>query len=156
MKKCIAIILLLSLLLTGCAAKSEAAVDRYVYTESDSLYAPEYGYSVGGSDVSNRYPSLELNAAPVEKPEASEEKTDAGQGVQSQKLIRKIYLEAETNELDEFMANITSRIDLLGGYVEDKSVRTGSSSRYATLTIRIPVDRLDEFVEHVTGASNIL
>jgi hypothetical protein len=45
--------------------------------------------------------------------------------------------------------------------VENKNIRNGSANasrryRYANLTIRVPVDQLDAFVEHVSGASNVV
>lgn len=82
-------------------------------------------------------------------------------GVQNQKLIRTMNVEAETDDLDALLAKLDARIAELGGYVENKSVRNGSYSetrryRSADLTIRIPVSELDAFIEHVKGASNIV
>lgn len=79
----------------------------------------------------------------------------------NQKLVRKMWLDAETEELDTLLAGIDQRINELGGYVESREVYNGSqysSSRYrnAELTVRIPADQLHEFVEHVTQNTNVI
>jgi hypothetical protein len=102
-----------------------------------------------------------------EKPEA-----DPGDGiydsssgtsnvVTDRKLIRRISLDAETEDMDPLLTGIDAKVSELGGYVESRNIRSGSSyasyrqSRYATLTIRIPADRLNEFVSHVGDVSNV-
>lgn len=80
---------------------------------------------------------------------------------ENQKLVRKLWLDAETEDLDALLSGIDSRVSKLGGYVEARDVYNGSqysSARYrnADLTIRIPADRLNEFVEHVTQNTNII
>ena len=77
-----------------------------------------------------------------------------------QKLIRTLYLEAETNNMDSLLSQIDSKISEFGGYVESREVYNGTdyydgTCRNADLTIRIPADKLDAFVGHVDGASNI-
>lgn len=77
-----------------------------------------------------------------------------------QKLIRKIYLDAETEDMDALLEAVYRRVTELGGYIENRNIYNGSAhygsnSRYADLTIRIPADRLDRFVEAVSGVSNI-
>lgn len=80
---------------------------------------------------------------------------------ENQKLVRKLWLDAETEDLDALLSGIDSRVSKLGGYVEARDVYNGSqysSARYrnADLTIRIPADRLNEFVEHITQNTNII
>ena len=79
---------------------------------------------------------------------------------QNQKLIRTVYMDAETEDMDTLLSQVQTRINELGGYVEAKEVYNGSaynSTRYrnANLTVRIPADRLNEFVDHVGQVSNI-
>ena len=86
----------------------------------------------------------------------------SGNNLQSdRKLIRKIQMEAETEDMDSLLQNIGQRIEELGGYVESRNVQNGSkynsySRRYATLVIRIPSEKLDSFVEHIGEESNIV
>lgn len=77
-----------------------------------------------------------------------------------QKLVRKLRLSAETEDLDGLLATIDAKIQELAGYVEARDVYNGSrydSHRYrdAEMTIRIPVEQMDLFVAHVTENSNI-
>lgn len=81
--------------------------------------------------------------------------------VTDRKLIRRISLDAETEDMDTLLSGIDAKVVELGGYVESREIRSGSNyvsyeqSRYASLTIRIPAERLDEFVGHVGDVSNV-
>lgn len=133
-------------MLTGCGGasmKGEMMENGFAEAPMEPGYAPEYDgvydseYGSGASDGS------------------------ANAGVPNQKLIRTMDLETETNDLDKLMADLDAKIAALNGYVENKSVRNGSSSatrryRYANLVIRIPVAQLDSFVDHVKDATNIV
>lgn len=75
------------------------------------------------------------------------------------KLIRNIYLDVETLEFDTLVSELQKQTDILGGYVERSSI-SGSSyyyedTRYADLTLRIPKDRTDEFLEKIGKSANI-
>lgn len=79
---------------------------------------------------------------------------------QNQKLIRTVYMDAETEDMDALLSQVQARINELGGYVEAREVYNGSmynSTRYrnANLTVRIPADKLNAFVDHVSQVSNI-
>ena len=78
----------------------------------------------------------------------------------NQKLIRTVTLDAETEDMDALLTDVESRIAQLGGYVENRNVYNGKTTkrdnRRASLTIRIPADQLDQFVSQVSGISNVL
>ena len=66
----------------------------------------------------------------------------------------------ETEDLDALLANVDARINELSGYVEQKEIYRGSLYanrvyRRAYLTIRIPAEQTDFFVEKVGEFSNI-
>ena len=147
MRKLLAILLIALLvvgLFVGCGAsapmgngavKDEAALD---VPEAPEAMAPEYSLN---------------DTAGV----ASEESAVMPQ---NQKLIRTVYMDAETENLDTLLTQVQARISELGGYVEAREVYNGSmynSKRYrnASLTVRIPADKLDAFVDHVGQVSNI-
>lgn len=143
-------------LLAGCGAKSTPADGAYVqeaYRDSNGLYNSAGEMSVEVSaPADSKYGTADSVTAP--------RKTGSG-GVQNQKLIRTMTVEAETDDLDTLLARLDARIAELGGYVENKSVYNGSYSatrkyRTASLTIRIPVDKLDGFIENVREATNIV
>jgi len=77
-----------------------------------------------------------------------------------QKLIRNVSMQAETEDLDALLKVMEARLKELGGYVEKKEVYRGSAnaqqgSRSASLTLRIPAEKADAFVEKVGEAANI-
>ena len=147
MKKYISCLLALVLvlgLLTGCggaresvAFKSEANYDYAMEAAAEAPMAMESGLSTGSG--------AEMREAAV--PE-------------NRKWIVTVYLSAETENLDTLTANLDTQIASLGGYVENQSVYNGSSyetyrRRNANLTIRIPADKTDSFVESVGEFSNV-
>lgn len=131
-------VLLLASLLAGCGSKSESFD---VGNSSGGHYAPGAAEKPGN----DLYAPGEIGQTGV---------------VSNQKLIRTIKMDAETEDLDTLLAQLDARIAQLGGYVEDREIYNGSNysygrSRYANMTIRIPVAHLDEFVTQVTDASNV-
>lgn len=80
---------------------------------------------------------------------------------ENRKLIRTIRMDAETETLDQMLAALDGKIVELGGYVESREVYNGSSYsqrryRRGSLTIRIPAENVDSFIDHVGGISNIV
>ena len=78
-----------------------------------------------------------------------------------QKLIRRVNIDAETEDLEVLLAELTAQIGALDGYIENQELYNGSAyasyrSRNASLTIRIPADKLDSFVAQVKGVSNVI
>lgn len=79
----------------------------------------------------------------------------------ARKIIKNVNISAETEEFDDFIANVTRKVESLGGYMESTNIngRSINSSRAnyrnASITARIPSDKLDDFVDHVSSASNI-
>lgn len=80
---------------------------------------------------------------------------------ENQKLIRTVYMDAETLDMNPLMRWIENRVAELGGYFEEKSIRRsgsrddGSYYQYADLMIRIPAENLDQFVSQVGDNANI-
>lgn len=146
-------VVLAAAMLAGCSARNKAVADmapmEQMKTESmngalaDGIY---YGSGASGADVY------------LEKPAGA---VQTGQAITAQKLIRTMDMEVETDELDTLLASLDAKVAAMGGYMEERSVRNGSPSatrryRYANLTIRVPVDRLDEMVEHISGKTNVI
>lgn len=146
MKKCLVWLLVLTLcagLLAGCGGAKNAAAEINRGEMKDAADGiVEYSQEVGTTALSDTsittYPSTT-----------------------SQKLIRKIYLDAETEDLDALLEAVMEKINQLGGYVEQQEIYHGSPSaqrryRRGSLTIRIPAEKLDDFVAKVTEESNIV
>ena len=94
--------------------------------------------------------------------------TDVGSGSETaaldenagsdRKLIKNVNMSVETEDYTGLVSNIQSRVEELGGYTESFEAYNESSvgNRSASLTLRIPADRLDEFVSQVEEISNIV
>ena len=137
--KLLAIFLALSLLLCGCGAESTGAANGAV-ARDEAYYSEEEEPKADAltGDSVNTQTNMPIN----------------------QKLIRKIWLDAETEDMDALLTSVEGRIAELAGYVEARQVRNGSAYsgkryRYAELTVRIPADKLDSFVDDVSARSNI-
>ena len=148
MKKYLSLLLSLALLavpLTGCgsAGKSAASYDSGMV---------EYAVSD------------EAAMAPAEGAAMKNTAADTGstQLPQNRKWIVTVNLTAETDDLDALRSALDEKIAALNGYVEDQSVYNGSiydsGRRYrsANLTVRIPADSIDAFLQDVGGLANIV
>ncbi len=128
----LALCLALLMLLAGCGGASENTLDK-------GYDKPQESAGLTGSDTAA---STQTNLP------------------QAQKLIRKVWLDAETEDMDTLLADVEARISALGGYVEARDIENGSTYsnrryRYADLTIRIPAEQLYSFVDDVSAVSNI-
>ena len=151
MKKVFAIALCVVLLLTalvGCSAARDTA--RKVEKEA----APEYEYGMAAEEF-----GYETDSAYAYSNGASATYGSSTVAVATnRKLIRTVSLSVETEEYDVLLDGIAERISVCGGYVENMSADTrySSDSRYATIVVRVPAKRLDEFVTAVSGISNVV
>ena len=151
MKRYLAWILSLLLVagsLCGCGAESIANEAGSAAPAEKGDYYFSYDSEIADATVANRDNTTSSSTA--EAPET---------GI-NQKLVRKLRIEAETEDLDALLVQIDQRVAELGGYCENREVYNGSPSntrryRHATLVIRIPAEKLDQFSEHVSGVSNV-
>ena len=118
------------------------------------MYEGEYGMEANGAD------SVQ---APSEEAVSEETGSGLGNGAASdRKLIRTVNMEVETREYDTFLDSLQQEVRSRGGYIENmdsyngSSYSGGSGSRHANLTIRIPKDSLDGFLDMVSGAGNVV
>ena len=138
-----AVLVLVSL--TGCGSK--------LARQENGLY--EEAYDMGEVYVSNETAPMAMRAG------AKSAATGAVQQLpQNRKWVITMNLTAETGDLDQAMEAILERITQLEGYVESQSISGGSAGsgrhRCASLTIRVPADRVDGFVEEVSGLTNLV
>ena len=80
---------------------------------------------------------------------------------EGRKWIITIDMNVETNDLDNLMENLDREIHAKGGYVEDQNIHNGStyaSRRYrsASLTIRVPDEKVDQFTSDIAGLANVV
>ena len=108
--------------------------------------------------------SQEVAMAPAEGAALKNTAADTGSTSlpESRKWIVTVNLTAETEDLDALTAALDAKIAALNGYVEDQSVYNGSSYqnsrryRSANLTIRVPAEQVDAFLQDVSGIANVV
>lgn len=133
---------LLASVLTGCGSTSKTTA-AYYNSAADSVAAQE------NSKAEEAANSIGISA------------TGAGENLADQKLVKRVYIDAETEDLDPLLADLNEKLSSLGGYVEYQDIYNGStyaSRRYrsATMTIRVPAEKLDSFVSQVEDTSNVV
>lgn len=133
---------LLASVLTGCGSTSKTTA-AYYNSAADSAAAQE------NSKAEEAVNSIGISA------------TGAGENLADQKLVKRVYIDAETEDLDPLLAGLNEKLSSLGGYVEYQDIYNGStyaSRRYrsATMTIRVPAEKLDSFVSQVEDTSNVV
>ncbi len=79
----------------------------------------------------------------------------------NRKLIRNISMEVETREFEALVEKVSQRTAFFGGYTEYSSTYNGSNYsggrvRTSTMTLRIPADKMDEFLSEVAEVSNVV
>ncbi|HWS28619.1 MAG TPA: DUF4349 domain-containing protein [Clostridia bacterium] len=142
-------LVLLLLLFAGCAASApnEATYDSAA-SEPQAAPAPD---SLRGS-----------GEAEDEKPKgAAESQTDLPD-YGGHKIIRTFSVSFETDTFDSDLSAITKSAMDMGGYVESSQVNGrkpevySDAGRNAYLTLRIPAEKADEFVEGVKGYGTLI
>lgn len=119
------------------------------------------GGGVALKNEAGSYDAAQSATGAVAKEELSDSYTPSQTATPvNQKLIRTVRMNAETEDLDALLADVEARISELGGYVESRDVYNGTSSyrknRHASMTIRIPAEKLDLFVSRVSEVSNVV
>ena len=149
MKKWMAVSLaavLAARVLSGCGSK----------TSEEITYQ-----SAGGTGYYEMAETAAYDAGPALSANRKMMDTGATQSLpQNRKWVITMNLTAETGDLDAALEAITARIQEMEGYAESQSVSGGSAGsgrhRFANLTVRIPADRVDSFVEEVSGLTNLV
>lgn len=139
-------------LLVGCGAadKMESSRDNIMNAPQDS-YDIYYSSGASGSFDS----SYDGKADSIT--ETTQQSSELNTG---RKLIKNVTMRVETKEFDVFQAELNARIAAYGGYIQSSSVDGGSYysknyRRYATVTARIPAEKLDVFIGGVSEIANV-
>jgi hypothetical protein len=80
---------------------------------------------------------------------------------EGRKWIITIDMNVETDDLDALITDLDQTITGLGGYVENQSMHNGSTYaarryRSASLTVRIPEEKADQFTGDLSGMANVV
>lgn len=95
--------------------------------------------------------------------EVTEEASGSQTTVQTdRKLIKTVDMSVETKEYDQLLYAVENKVKSLGGYIENMETYNGSAyssyrnSRNARMTLRIPQESLDAFLEEISAISNVV
>lgn len=146
-------LLLTSIFFTGCGSSASSNYDtNYQSAATMETATEEIIYEDAAGNEKAEYEA--------EDTEILEEGADTA--AQERKLIKTVDLYVETENYDALLANLEKQIETLGGYVEYRYQYNGSHYSYyeelrnVQLEIRIPSDRLDEFIGKVEEQSNVI
>ena len=134
---------MLMMMTAGCGNSSKMAADERATVSSGAELDGEYSWDTD-----------ETADTGVTSENGLEAQVENGR-----KLIRTVSLSLETKEFESVLTNLSTKTTELGGYIETSSVNGNSyshhSTRYASYVIRIPADKLNEFVEVVSELGNV-
>ena len=153
-------------LLAGCGAADSSASDT-IFSQGSSANSSaaaietsyesyDYGYDSYGGEL--------YDVQPEESGGKFTGESDVSSALSDRKLIRTVNMDVETKEqdYDMFLATLQEEVQSSGGYIENMDSYNGSSyggyrsSRNANLTLRIPKDRLDGFLNLVSDIANVV
>ena len=117
------IVMILSLTLTACNASS--GKDSYNSAPSIDKGEGYYGSDGEGSGIGS------LPSGGIDNPAA--------------KIIKIADASVKTLDYDAFIESVYAKITELGGYTDGETFRGSTPSRAASITVRIPADKLDAF-----------
>lgn len=177
-------VILAATLLAGCGDSGErsSAADRYDRNQAMPSYTDKafadvqsagvqssggYGeaWTDGWAGDSVYYEDYEWDGNSYEASATTSSKApaaDSNQVTSGYKLIKNVSLSVETKEFDVLMPALEGRVRELGGYIENLETYNGSryygdkNKRYANMTVRIPQNKLDDFVGSVSDIGNVV
>ncbi len=160
----LSLVLGLSMILAGCGGSS-----KYESAACDTAAAPA---AAGGNGMAGSgYLSDGVEYESDDYAEAAAEEAgmdDGGDGNSApevmdtgRKLIKTVDLQVETESFDELLLSVFHRTESFSGYIEESYTYNGSQyygrgTRNANMTIRIPADKLEEFLSEISEISNVI
>jgi len=148
--------------MSGCGGSSKYAADTMATgsapTESAAASDMGGGYYYSQNATIEEV-EVEWDSDGAVKGETTQETVQA---LSQRKLIKTVDLHVETKEFDTVMLTLEDQVVAMGGYIENMETYNGStyngyrSARDASLTIRIPKDKLETFLDTISGISNVI
>ncbi|MBO7171213.1 MAG: DUF4349 domain-containing protein [Clostridia bacterium] len=144
----LAILLMLCCVLTSCSKSYSDAISGGSNNMSSEM-APTVGGDYGYGNSAGKLP---------ETGDTADKETD---GQMSQKIIRTVYMDAQTKEFERAISSIREALNTAGGFEESFSSNnrsygsTGYYSRTATMKLRIPAEKLDAFLSEIGGMLHV-
>ena len=157
----IAAMLMISMLYVSCGSSTMNTTEAEVAYDSEG-YIAEYSDEAKSTEVAVE----EASIAESPQMEATDEAvtdttgTTTANVADNRKLITTVSLEVETEEYDVLIPTLEEKIAQAGGYIESRNDYNSGyygddGLRSSYMSIRIPSDQLDQFLETVESQSNI-
>ncbi len=152
-RKLLGILILICIFATACGSKNSASKSESVPMEEATAGTESYDMAMDTADV-----SMDTTTESKTLTSTNDSGTSTIQDT-NQKLIKNIYMDVETKEFDTLIEKLAKKVTELKGYIESSQVSGNSyqyeNMRYASLTIRIPSDSLNQFVSVVEKDANV-
>lgn len=156
-----------AVLMTGCGSAdktnlmTESAYDGGYYDKDFGGYATDDIYSYDATAEAVEDVEWETEAPAEEAGGVKGDTTTPQTQDTNRKLIKNVDMDVETEEFDTLLGRVEEKVNSLGGYVESSYTYNGSSyygsnNRNASMTIRIPAQKLDDFLSEVAQSSNVI
>lgn len=157
-------LMMLSLASCGKGSAADSANEAEAVTAETAVAydeATSVAQSAGGSIAESGFgtaPSAN-RIAEADKGSMEEAEYTSGTETGSRKLIKDVSMSVETEEFDKLTAAIEEKAESLSGYVESSSVSgniKNGETRWGYFTVRIPAEKLDEFMDTAFAYANII
>lgn len=145
----------LTTVLTACGSSTKNSEDiaSVATYDTEAAVVDDADYFSDGTYEETAYDETEGNEEVVEEVAATE-----------RKLIKNVSLDVETENYDSLIQTVESQVQQLGGYIESRYSNNRqygnpdyySNNRYTSMTIRIPKEKLDTFLQTMGEESNIV
>ena len=132
----------------GTAGKSKA-VNSYVdeAPAMENLVVKTKGY-----DGAMPEEQVEMGASAVTESASGSSKFSY---TTNRKLVRNASISLDTEKYAEVLKGIDTRVSKLGGYIENSNESTYNQFAYTTLVVRVPSEKLDEFLNYAGEIATI-
>lgn len=141
-------VIALCLCLCACGGSSDSAPAEYATEQMSDGYTNGSGGSIATDDV-YMYESADM--------EESAEQPSYEDAMENRKLITTMDISVETGDMDTLISNMEARVFSLGGYIESSNHNNNASyDRTAYYTVRVPEERLTEFVNLIAEETNVV
>lgn len=152
-------VLLTAIVLAGCGSsgKSEAAAESAAYDAGSYKRSNDFVTADTSAELDGDYEEAVAEEAPVSR--SAETVTEADVKDQGSMIIRNANISMDVDDLNVFSENLKRTVNSYKGYIESANVNDYDSdyseNRYGYFTVRIPAERLDDFLSIVEGEGNI-
>ena len=144
----------------SASANFNAGAEEAYATEDYEAAAEDFSADSGSAELSPNALLSQNTVNPETDPVKNPDETP--QAPIERKLIRNVNMDLETREFDTLTKSISDAVTTFGGYIQQSDVSGNSlnwsgdrSSRYSSITARIPSDKLDAFLTEVSSQGNV-